>query len=65
MKKNLFTIHAKRKNAFYNRYANANKFSITFIVNGENAMHEKIAELKKAGLEIESIYNNIGEKIKF
>ena len=62
--KNIYTINVKRNTANLNNYANANKFLHSIIVKGENAA-EKIAELKKAGMEIESVYNGVGNKVQF
>lgn len=64
-RKNIFTINIRRNSANIRNYANANKFLHSIIVNGESAAAEKIAELKNAGVEIESVYNGIGEKIAF
>ena len=64
-RKNIYAINVKRKTANIRTYANANKFLHCIIVNGENAMREKVAELRNAGFEIDSIFNGIGEKIKF
>lgn len=63
--KNIYTIYVKRNTANLNNYANANKFLHSIIVKGENAAAEKIAELKKANMEIESVYNGIGNKVQF
>lgn len=64
-RKNLFSIFYKTENANLNRYANADKFIRCMTVVGEKAMLEKLAELKNAGVKIDSVYNGIGEKIKF
>lgn len=64
-RKNIFAINAKRKTANLNNYANANKFLHCIFVEDEEAMRAKVEELKNAGVEIDSIFNGIGEKIKF
>lgn len=64
-RKNLFSIFYKTENASLNRYANADKFIRCVIVVGKEAMQAKLQELKNAGMEIDSVYNGIGEKIKF
>lgn len=64
-RKNLFSIFYKTENANFGRYANANKFIRCATVIGKDAMQEKLEELKLAGLKIDSIYNGIGDKIKF
>ena len=63
--KNIYTIYVKRNTANLNNYANANKFLHSIIVKGESATAEKIAELKNAGMEVESVYNGIGNKVQF
>lgn len=64
-RKNLFSIFYKTENANFGRYANADKFIRCANVAGHEAMQEKLAELKAAGMEIDSVYNGIGEKINF
>jgi hypothetical protein len=64
-RKNLFSIFYKTENANFGRYANADKFIRCATVIGKDAMQEKLAELKAANVKIDSIYNGIGEKIKF
>lgn len=64
-RKNLFSIFYKTENANFGRYANADKFIRCATVVGKEAMQEKLAELKNAGLKIDSVYDGIGEKIKF
>ena len=64
-RKNIYTVNVKRNTANIRNYANANKFLHGIIVCGENAMQAKVQELKSAGMEIDSVYNGIGEKINF
>ena len=64
-RKNIFAINVKRQTANIRNYANANKFLHCIIVEGEEAKQAKLEELKNAGVEIDSIFNGIGEKIKF
>lgn len=64
-RKNIYSINVKRNSANIRNYANANKFLHCIIVKGEENMQAKVQELKSAGMEIDSIFNGIGEKIKF
>lgn len=64
-RKNLFSIFYKTENANSGRFANADKFIRCANVIGRDAMLEKLNELKNAGMEIDSVYNGIGEVIKF
>lgn len=64
-RKNIFAINVKRKTANIRNYANANKFLHCIIVDSMEAMQAKVQELKSAGMEIDSIFNGIGEKIAF
>lgn len=62
-RKNLFSVFYKTECANSGRYANADKFIKCATVIGNSALDEKIAELKEAGLKIDSIYNGIGNCI--
>lgn len=63
--KSIFTIYAKTNNTNSATYANSNRFIRSFVVAGEEALTAKLAELKSAGVEIDSVYNRIGKKISF
>lgn len=63
--KNIYTIYTKTTELNRTHYANANRFVHSYAVEGEQAMHEKVAELKAAGIEVTSVYNRIGNKVAF
>lgn len=64
--RDLFTIHCKTTTMNSTTYRNANRFVHSYCVKGEDALKEKIKELKSLpGLKVEEVYNGVGEKIKF
>ena len=63
--KNIYTIYTKTTELNRTHYANANRFVRSYSADGEQAMREKVAELKAAGIEVTDVYNRIGHKVKF
>lgn len=63
--KNIYSIFTKTIEPNKLRYNNANRFAHAYIVEGEEAMRAKVAELKQAGIEITDVYNYIGQKVSF
>ena len=63
--KNIYTITIKTTELNRTHYANANRFVRSYSAEGEQAMREKVAELKAAGIEVTGVYNRIGQKVSF
>lgn len=63
--KNIYTIYTKTTEPNNLHYANANRFVRAYTAEGEEAMKEKVAALKQAGIEVTDVYNRIGQKVKF
>lgn len=63
--KNIYTIYTKTTEPNNLHYANANRFVRAYTAEGEEAMKEKVAELKQAGIEVTDVYNRIGQKVAF
>ena len=63
--KNIYTIYTKTTEPNNLHYANANRFVRAYTAEGEEAMREKVAALKQAGIEVTDVYNRIGQKVKF
>ena len=63
--KYIYTIYTKTTELNRTHYANANRFVRSYSAEGEQAMREKVAELKAAGIEVTEVYNRIGNKVAF
>ena len=63
--KNIYTIYTKTTELNNLHYANANRFVRAYTAEGEEAMKEKVAELKQAGIEVTDVYNRIGQNVAF
>jgi hypothetical protein len=62
--KERFAIYTKTTNPNGNVYTNGNRFIRCTLVDGEQAMREKVAQLELVGDVMEFVYNGIGEKVK-